>query len=177
MTFRATQEHTVLTHTVEGWDLRTEDGIEKCLDKWKKILRLQDWDITVELRRYIDLNGGEAVAKIRVNEWHRCATVYLLDPQDYLLANFTHMVWGYDMEDGLVHEFLHIHLFPYTPEDTESLEYTALEQSVSTITGALIETDRKRCLHKQKDKALEIENNRLRSVMLSMQSLMPRANQ
>jgi len=169
--FRATADRTVLPYTIEGWDLRKEDDREKCVKKWQKNLRLEDFDVVISLKRFVDLNLGDSTASIRVNEWHKCATIYLLDPIDYILSNYADMIWGYDMEDGIVHELLHIPMFPYTPEDKETLEYTALEVCISTMANALLNLDRARCVHKKRNGAdirLKEENDKLKAASKAM---------
>lgn len=173
--FRATPEQTIIFHTIEGWDLREEEDLEKCVEKWQKFLRLQDVDIAISLERFTDLDHGDSTANITINDWHKCATIYLLDPADYIPGNFTNLIWGYDMEDAVVHELLHIHMHPYTPDDRNSLEYLALEVCISTMAETLVTLDRARSLHTEDDKTnkeLKAENARLKKAAKSMMKLL-----
>jgi len=175
VSFRATKDKTVEPYTIEGWDLRKQTDLEKCLKKWQRNLRLEDFDIVIKIKRFVNMNAGDSTGTIRANEWHKCVTISLLDPTDYIESNYNNMVWGYDMEDSVVHELLHIHMFPYTPEDKESLEYTALETCISTLANAFITIDRKRCVHKEKpgvDMTLQEENDRLRKAGKSIMVLL-----
>lgn len=112
-----------------------EELRKKCLE-WQKILRLQDWDIRTSIARQREFNTTESNAEIKVNLQHRIAFLRVIDPIDY------NDIDPQDMEKDLVHELLHIHLWPVTEGATGPLEDVE-EQAINMIAGSLIQLYRK----------------------------------
>ncbi len=115
----------------------TEEQLRQKCEDWQRILRLQDWDVRTSIVRARDMRTKESNAEITVNIQHRSATIRIIDPNDYDREN----VNPQDMERHLVHELLHIHLWPFTDELTGPLA-DAEEQAINMITGALIRLHR-----------------------------------
>lgn len=116
----------------------TEDELRAKCAEWQKILRLQDWDVRTSIVRAGGMKTEECNAEISVNVQHRLATLRVLDPIDYGDDNLNPQ----DMERHLVHELLHIHLWPFT-EDLHGPLEDAEEQALNMIAGALIALYRK----------------------------------
>ncbi|OKP91318.1 hypothetical protein [Paenibacillus sp. P32E] len=115
----------------------TEEQLKtKCVE-WQKVLRLQDWDVKTSIKRARDMNL-DANGVITVHLEHRLASIRILDPLDYSPEE----LHPQDMEKILVHELLHIHLFPMT-KDYEGHLATAEEQAINMITSSLIELSRR----------------------------------
>jgi len=109
---------------------------EACRE-WQKILRLQDWDITVDILRDRDMKLGSGQAEVHWKAVNRSAIVHLLDPTDYQNNYFEQ-----DHERSLVHELLHLHMVMFATE-TDTPEDTAQEQAVDAIAKALVTLKRR----------------------------------
>ncbi len=118
--------------------IHTEDELRIKCAEWQKILRLQDWDVRTSIIRERDMVTTESNAEISVNVQHRLAQLRIVDPIDYGDDNLNPL----DMERYLVHELLHIHLWPFT-ESLEGPFQDAEEQALNMIAGALIELKRR----------------------------------
>jgi hypothetical protein len=105
---------------------------------WQQILRLQDWTITVEIKRDRDMetsrNGGEIVTLPK----HRRAWIYLLDPTDIRPEALPEN----DMEKILIHELLHIYTEPFGLPD-DGPKNTVEEQMINALAEALLKLDRR----------------------------------
>lgn len=102
------------------------------LTQWQAILRLQDWDITVQYARSLEM--GDSEGKIETTLPRKAALISILDPCDWQEPTVQ------DVEQTLVHELLHIHTAQW-PSDGESA-CLAEEQGVDAIAGALIRLQR-----------------------------------
>lgn len=114
-----------------------KEQAEGLLAEWQKTLKLQDWDIVIDIRREreMELEGGQAEV-----HWHkdkRMAIIHLLDPLDY-----SNQYWPQDHEMSLVHELLHIHMVGFAAEDGTP-EDAAQEQAINAISFALVDLKRK----------------------------------
>lgn len=121
---------------VHGKDavIYTEEELRSKCAEWQKILRLQDWIVNVRIKRRSDMSDGNFDAQIHVTLPNRVATIYILDPIDY----DSRSELPQDMEQHLVHELLHIHLYPITGKFEEGLLQIAEEQAIEAISWGLI---------------------------------------
>lgn len=115
----------------------TEKELNDLCKEWQETLRLQNWDIEVHIVRARDMSlagcGGTCNAHLqRAN-----AFIEILDPIDYEDPE------AQDMETTLVHELLHIHLWPFDKTESGNLENDALERAVIQISRALVDLKRK----------------------------------
>lgn len=106
--------------------------VEAWVEEWKPVLRLQDWQIRIEI------HGAEAMPEIlganRAIAQKRQAVIKLLDPDEYVSSG---MVWPYDIEEVLVHELLHC--YTHQIEDSQDIENTMmLEQMVDGLAWTLV---------------------------------------
>jgi len=115
----------------------TEEQLREKCAKWQRILRLQDWNVRTSIVRERDMRTSGGNAEISVNIQHRLADLRLLDPIDFNPNDHNPQ----DMEQHLVHELLHIHLWPFTEELNGPLA-DAEEQAINMIAGALIRLHR-----------------------------------
>ena len=111
---------------------------ERMCRAWQQILRLQDWNIQVEVVRYHgfenDEASGETESSIRLKE----AKIRLLDPRD------NRPKWSdtfCDLEAVLVHELLHLHMEGFSHREDAAKE-RAEEQAVDLIAWALVSVAR-----------------------------------
>lgn len=108
--------------------------VELCR-KWQRILRLQDWDIKVQVVYNLVSSQAEVVYRLP----KRMAVVKVLHPDAYEEKDF---LWPQDMEKSLVHELLHLHLAAWRADDG-TLEGAVKEQAIDAIASALVESDRR----------------------------------
>ena len=106
-------------------DLRT------LCDEWQKRLRLQDWDVHIEYRsaEAMDENEGSCLK----TEPLMLANIAVLDPADYHNNR-----WPQTIEVTVVHELLHLWMWPFMPDKSDKLKYTAAEQAIQRISEALV---------------------------------------
>ena len=115
--------------------------LQDALAYWQRALRLQDWDITLAIKRRNKWEGG--TTSVASSDWHirsRHGSIDILDPDDYEAEGFYEKQ---DMESSLVHELLH-GLFH---EDFIAVEKTGLqrdlfEAAIETTARALVRLKR-----------------------------------
>lgn len=117
----------------------TDDEVQEACEKWKKILRLQDWVTKSGIYRERDMRldgcNGECEWQLKT----KIATIRILDPIDYP----ENLIIEQDMEKTLVHELLHLHFAPlYADTDDKSID-DAQEQAIDCIANALVNLNRK----------------------------------
>lgn len=110
---------------------------EKCR-YWQKILRLQDWIVRVSIKRQNEMADIDNLGEVIVTLPNRIARIHILDQIDYGSTSQLPQ----DMEQYLVHELLHIHLYPITGQFEEGLLQIAEEQAIEAISRGLIELHR-----------------------------------
>jgi hypothetical protein len=116
----------------------TEEQLRGKCAEWQKILRLQDWIISVSVRRERDM-VLKGLAEILPSLPKRMATIRILDPIDYP----PELSEPQDMELSLVHELLHIHLFPMFADREDEMRQVAEEQAIEAISRGLVELHRR----------------------------------
>lgn len=116
-----------------------EDELQAKCAEWQKILRLQDWIIYPSVCRARDFNLPKSQAEIEPVLQKRMATIRILDQVDYPPDS----VEPQDMELSLVHELLHIHLFPLFADREDEMRQVAEEQAIEAISRGLIALARK----------------------------------
>lgn len=102
---------------------------------WQRVLRIQDWDVELQLQRHHEIGEGLLGQCIR-NDSSRTAKVLLLDPRDLAPAGLPS---GRDLEVTLVHELLHV-VFHCASSETENR--VAFEQAIDSTARALVRLDR-----------------------------------
>ncbi|GIO33249.1 hypothetical protein J2TS6_43900 [Paenibacillus albilobatus] len=117
----------------------TEEELRAKCAEWQKILRLQDWIVDVGISRRRDMNLENAQAEIVPSLQKRMASVRILDSVDYP----PDCSEPQDMELSLVHELLHIHLFPLFADREDEMRLIAEEQAIEAISRGLVYLYRK----------------------------------
>lgn len=113
----------------------TQAQAEECLRWWQKTLRLQDWDIKVEIRRGYDMGNMCGNANIRIK--NNTADICLLDWND--LTDKQKLDDYFNQEATLVHELLHIIMDPFSGNiEADSLKHKLMEQAINRLSAALI---------------------------------------
>lgn len=105
--------------------------------KWAGILRLRDWDITIEMVDKKDLSLEGVAGEISWNREHQHAEIRILDSSQ-LKADMIHP----DIEETVIHELLHLHASPFDEFETGSAEYYALEVFINRVSQALYKLER-----------------------------------
>lgn len=75
---------------------------------WKKRLKLDDWDITVQMARASELKP-RTLGNIHWDSDRKSAAIRVLDPADYRMTQEDMLK---DMEFTVVHELIHLKLAP-----------------------------------------------------------------
>jgi hypothetical protein len=112
-----------------------EELLAKCAE-WQKILGLQDWSITLKMKRAHDM-PEDCGGTCNHMDSKRVAIVSILDPIDYPPNAWV----PHDMERDLVHELLHIHLEHWETE-RDGLEYYSKERAIHALSVALVNLHR-----------------------------------
>ena len=117
--------------------LNKEQLIE-ALDFYQGLLRIRDWDITVEICRFDEMEHGGIAGACRWVAESRMAKIKLLDPNDAI------GFWnGYDMEHVLCHEIAHVlcaqldDLARGPGKNSNPLEVNIVEHVVESMADAL----------------------------------------
>lgn len=113
--------------------LSNEELRTKCAE-WQKVLRLQDWIVDVGISRSRNMKMERCQAEIEPCLPKRMASIRILDPVDYPRDSAEPQ----DMELSLVHELLHIHLFPLFADREDEMRMVAEEQAIEAISRGLI---------------------------------------
>ena len=103
---------------------------------WQERLRLQDWDVTVSLKRHREMSLRDSHACCEWQLLKRRALIQIEAPEDALQAND----WAHsatDHELSLVHELLHLHFAPFSAK-TGTAKDTAQELAIHRISLALV---------------------------------------
>jgi hypothetical protein len=109
------------------------------LHYWKKILRIQDWDVEVRIVRAVEFHLADSAGECHTFALKRRAIIHLLHQDDWKLGNKGIFARPPDHEYTLVHELLHIVLNGFTRDiKKESPEDVAHEQAIDAIAEALL---------------------------------------
>lgn len=121
-------------------------ALETLARDWARLLRLSDWDIDVMVVPRCEFSGSHTMGSCHAHIHSRTCRIYILRDEDreaqYKSDNCcAYFPWP-SLETVLVHELLHIwtEQMGLTKENhkEESLEYSAMEQMVSSLAHALV---------------------------------------
>jgi hypothetical protein len=112
--------------------------------KWQQRLRLQDWEIKIEISRAAAMpEGKNGTVAGCIDYWSakKFARIQILDPLDY--PNNLHRVRDQtqDGELDLVHELLHLWWIPFVVKEGSHQEI-AMEQCIHALSTALVDLAR-----------------------------------
>lgn len=127
----------------------TNSKLQKLTNKWKKILRIQDWRTNVNFAAPEGFESSKtAIGECRVCPQLKQATINIKNEQ-YLVDESP---MNRDIENTLVHELLHIYFDPMTaivfdahddPAEARSdPRMLIIEQAVEQLSLALVGADR-----------------------------------
>ena len=103
-------------------------NLAKLASKWQKILRLQDWEVTIDFYRAREFTNADALGECTFNINSREGFIKILDPIDY--------EGEYDLEWIVVHELLHLHFAGWTAKNNYECPVSG-EQAIDSIAQAL----------------------------------------
>lgn len=114
----------------------TDRELQELCGWWQKVLRLQDWDVKVLVKRRFQM-PADAQGQVDYVLQNRKAVISVLAAEDYEPDH----LWPQDQEKTLVHELIHLHMAPFaaptgTPQDI------AQEQAIEALAGALVRLKR-----------------------------------
>jgi hypothetical protein len=116
----------------------TSRELTKLSREWQSRLQLKDWRISTRFARANDLGEG-CCGECSTIQNLRQATIKILAPLDLHTVDEINR----DIEGTLVHEMLHIHLWPWNDAiDTLKLPDTQMEQTVEALAVAFIKLKR-----------------------------------
>ncbi len=119
--------------------LLTQSFANEKLWLWQKRLKLQDWNIVVEMTRATDLKP-RTLGNIHWDLDKKTALIHVLDPADYHMP-FRDML--NDMEFTVVHELIHLELSPVlSPLSRSDANRRDEEHAVNQMADALLKLDR-----------------------------------
>ena len=111
--------------------------LEDLCCQWQKILRLEDWNVRIELQDQVTFQSGKDThAEITYELNHKKAVIAFPSPGTYASSTCPQQ----DMLHGLVHELLHLHL-ANTASERNQTQGTLMEQGINGIAGALVYLD------------------------------------
>ncbi len=113
----------------------TEEELKALCVKYQKILRLQDWNIIVRIKRARDFDQ-ECCGDVHWSLTRKEAVIRILDHVDYDPDS----IYPQNMERTLIHELLHIH-FAEVSERAKDADIdidTSLEQALQCIAQAFL---------------------------------------
>jgi hypothetical protein len=120
------------------WSKVADFDLAERLSYWQKVLRLQDWTVEILFKKHFEATHDHCEAYVEVYEPKKHARINLIDP-----GHINPEGWPKnDQETALVHELLHLHLWPFNPEE-DTPKWTAMEQATHALSLALIELERK----------------------------------
>lgn len=108
--------------------------LDALLAEWQPALRLQHWTITVEYKRRLGASAQNRYMMLSLK-----SKIEIIDPIDYD-ADFCNE--PQDVERSLVHELLHLHFAPISP-DNDSPGHLHEEQAVESLARAFVALKRR----------------------------------
>lgn len=108
--------------------------LKKHCKSLQRVLRLQDWTIEVNFVRQFEMGNPDWMGSCSPCLQAKKAVINIVDPKDFPDGKMT----DEEIINTLVHELLHLHLYPIHDDDLSKLEEVALEQAIHSISGAFV---------------------------------------
>lgn len=116
-----------------------EEQIKKLCKEWQDRLKLNRWDIQINIYRESDFTNEESEGEISYKLSNGKAIIRILDPIDFPETPFLQ-----DMEKTIVHELLHLQFAPFAIENDTSLEYMLMENTIELLAQTLVDLKREK---------------------------------
>lgn len=123
----------------------TQEELEARCAGWQKRLRLQDWKVKLERKRYVEMSN-EAIGRCEMMDTYKEATISVVPPEDFPEDWDDYRDW----EHTLVHELLEIHFGRFKPKSGKS-EHEDAEIAINLIAAALVALERERQALEEKE--------------------------
>lgn len=125
----------------------TLEQLQARLAYWQRVLRLQDWDVTVDIVPLAQM-GGHHYGEITMYALLKRAVIRILSAVDYeAAAGAAAFARPLDMEYTLIHELMHLSIFLCSKKyDVNSNEELFEEQAVHALALAFLSLSRFRVL-------------------------------
>ena len=114
-----------------------QDELQALCHEWQGVLRLQDWDFYVKVKRQRDFSRDTSEGEFYPTLSKKEAAIYLLDQVDYP----PDCLYSQDEERILVHELIHAHFAPFWDDAVEE-HRVHMEQAIEAIAKALVSLKR-----------------------------------
>jgi hypothetical protein len=111
--------------------------LDRWVRQWQQVLRLQDWQVKVELCRERDMKQAGCEGLNDHNVHLKRSAIQIRDPADHLNADFPA-----DIEATIVHELLHLHFAGLY--SSKGLQMQLWEQAIESIAMAFVGMKRER---------------------------------
>ena len=116
-----------------------EAEAQRVCERWKKILRLQDWTVKVEITKATDISDVSALGGINFYDHDSAVWIRILRPEDVEQGVFGD---DDDQECTLVHELLHIFEPLRGINEPEKHIKIGIERCVNRLSRTLLALDR-----------------------------------
>ena len=121
-------------------NILTAEELQEVCAEWKRRLRLDAWDIVINLYRQREFFSEEECVGENTYDLRKCESVIrIIDPLDYP----TNTRFPLDMEVVVVHELLHLLFATFEPEE-KTLSHDMWEQTIERLAKALVCTKREK---------------------------------
>lgn len=109
---------------------KSANKIAKC---WQKLLRLEDWDVTVEVIMRHEMESHDNLGECHADPLERTATIRILNPIELPEADQT----AEYLEKIIIHELLHLIPREASLADGENVEEIIVRKMTRVIVGLL----------------------------------------
>lgn len=117
--------------------MKAQEALTALVRDWQKRLRLQDWDIEIRVARTSEMHHKDCAAEVHTFQRKRRAIIYISAAEDYEAnnANGIFDVGPHDIEYSIVHELMHVLLWPCEIRTSKEIQE---EQAVHALATALL---------------------------------------
>jgi hypothetical protein len=121
-------------------DTGDEVWLAEKLCHWRKVLRLQDWEIRARYVHQWELDDPSTRADCYYGKTERRAVIRMLKPEEFP----DDPTWEKDPETSLVHELLHVVMSEFCRPEEGSRDEELFEKAINSLALALVGLERER---------------------------------
>lgn len=111
-----------------------EKELLECLEEWKRLLGLSDWQIAARICPKEDMKLPESAGESEVHHVNMCGLIRILRAEDLP----PDLILKQPMEQVLIHELLHFKFIAFDEESREEAVFEIVQhQSIETLSKAL----------------------------------------
>ena len=108
------------------------DELNLHCEQWQRWLGLEDWQIDFQF--VLQSSMPNMMAESTIYRLHKYSVISFPTPESYS----SDVKPQQDMVSSLVHELIHLHLYPFFPKDKDSNEFIQGEQAINKLAAALV---------------------------------------